>query len=179
MDWIEAAAPDRESSIIDVGGGSSTLVDDLLAKKYRNISVLDISGAALSATRKRLGPDGDKLHWIIGDVTRTSLPAHAYEIWHDRAVFHFLTKAEDQRAYVRLAADSLAPGGTLIMSIFGPDGPDTCSGLPVARYNADKLEKRLGACFELTDSVYEDHRTPSGGMQQFLYACFRRAVISP
>jgi ubiquinone/menaquinone biosynthesis C-methylase UbiE len=170
---IERAIPGPDASIIDVGGGESTLVDDLIARGFRNVSVLDISEAAIAATRKRLGKRADRVHWISGDVTQLELPAELYDVWHDRAVFHFLTQIEQRTAYVEQVVRAVKRGGHIIISTFGPDGPAKCSGLDVVRYDADALHGEFGAQFHLVESRKELHQTPFGSTQQFLY-CFCR-----
>jgi SAM-dependent methyltransferase len=169
---IERAAHSRSASIIDVGGGASTLIDDLIQRGYRNLTVLDISQAALAVAESRLGQAASLVRWIGADVTRVDLQQCSFDIWHDRAVFHFLTASEDRAAYVRTLAVSAKPGARVIISTFGPDGPSKCSGLDVRRYDADSLQKELGAHFHLTESSMEFHATPFGTMQQFLYGHF-------
>ena len=166
---IEKAAPNRAMSVIDVGGGQSTLVDDLLGAGYCDISVLDISQSAIDATRRRLGPAGDAVTWWVADITQAALPAAQYDVWHDRAVFHFLTDDAQRRAYVRLVMHAVKPGGHVIVATFGPEGPTKCSGLDVIRYNADGLHSEFGDAFSLIESATELHQTPSGTTQQFLY----------
>lgn len=170
---IEDAAPDRDSAIIDVGGGEATLVDDLVARGYRDVTVLDISGAAIEVAKARLGTSAARVHWITGDITEVDLEAGRYDLWHDRAVFHFLTLAEDRAAYVRRVARAVKPGGHVIVATFGPEGPETCSGLDVVRYDAESLHGEFGPKFRLLDSVTERHETPWGTPQQFMY-CFCR-----
>ncbi len=174
LQLIERSCPDRASSIIDVGGGESTLVDDLLNRGYRNITVLDISEKALVVTRQRLGPRAKEINWLVSDITRTVLPAQAFDLWHDRAVFHFLTSAADREAYVRQVASSVRPGGHVIVATFGPKGPMQCSGLEVVRYDAERLHSEFGARFELQEAATEMHQTPSGTAQQFLYCLCKR-----
>lgn len=169
---ILRAAPDRAASIIDVGGGSSTLADDLLARGYSNITVLDISKAALDQASKRVGIDSP-IVWLREDVTCAELPARAYDVWHDRAVFHFLIDPQEREAYVRRAASAVKSGGHVIVGTFGPGGPTRCSGLDVVRYDADSLHSEFGARFRLVESSTELHRTPFGTTQQFLY-CYCR-----
>lgn len=164
----------RSASIIDVGGGASTLVDDLLAQGYTSLSVLDISAKALAAARVRLGAAADRVRWIEGDITSVELPAQAYDLWHDRAVFHFLTEPEQRRAYVRNVLHAVKPGGHVIISTFAEDGPAQCSGLPVVRYSADGLHAEFGTPFELVCHEQEEHRTPAGNTQQFIYCYCRR-----
>jgi SAM-dependent methyltransferase len=162
------------ASVIDVGGGASTLVDDLLARGYSSLTVLDISGAALAAARSRLGNRAAGVRWIEGDITDPALfPADSFDIWHDRAVFHFLTEPADRRAYVRNVLHAVRSGGHVIVSTFAEDGPLQCSGLPVMRYDADALHDEFGAAFELVRHEREAHRTPAGNTQKFLY-CYCR-----
>jgi ubiquinone/menaquinone biosynthesis C-methylase UbiE len=170
---IESASPDRAASIIDVGGGESTLADDLLAKGYRSLTILDVSQTALDFTKARLGEAGDQIRWICGDVTQVDLPAQSFDLWHDRAVFHFLTEPVQTIAYVRLVARAVKPGGHVIVSTFGPEGPSQCSGLDVTRYDAETLHGEFGERFRLIESFKELHETPFGTKQQFLY-CYCR-----
>jgi len=166
---IERAAPSHSASIIDIGAGESTLVDDLLSRGYENIAVLDISPTALEATKKRLGPLAERVKWIAADITRVDLESFAYDVWHDRAVFHFLTTIEQRAAYVRNVTKAVNPGGHVIVSTFGPEGPTKCSGLEVMRYDAESLHNEFGTRFRLIESLKELHRTPFGTTQQFLY----------
>lgn len=162
-------APGKSASIIDVGGGESTLVDDLLSRGYENITVLDISQAAIDVSRKRLGAFSERVHWQVADIARVELPSSAYDLWHDRAVFHFLTVASDRAAYVRQVARAVRHGGHVIVSTFGPDGPMKCSGLDVVRYDPESLHGEFGEHFRLLESSKELHETPFGTVQQFLY----------
>jgi len=173
LSLIERAGGGVSASIIDVGGGESTLVDDLLARGYRNIAVLDISQAAIDTTKKRLGEAAGRVRWITGDVTTAELAQGAYDVWHDRAVFHFLAAEENPAAYVRAVARALKPGGHVIIGTFGPEGPVKCSGLDTMRYDAASLHREFGARFHLVESSLELHRTPFGTTQQFLYCLFR------
>jgi 2-polyprenyl-3-methyl-5-hydroxy-6-metoxy-1,4-benzoquinol methylase len=166
---IERAAADRSASIIDVGGGESTLVDDLLAHEFRNITVLDVSESAIEATKNRLGPAAERVQWLVADITQVKLEQGVFDIWHDRAVFHFLTSPRERAAYVRQVARSVKLGGHVIVSTFGPEGPTKCSGLDVVRYDADSLHNEFGTHFRLVDSLKELHQTPFGTTQQFLY----------
>ena len=170
---IERAAGSRSASIIDVGGGESTLVDDLVFRGYTNITVLDISHAAVEVTKSRLGPAAEQVRWLVADITKVELEPRAYDVWHDRAVFHFLTTPEQRTAYVRQVARSVKPGGHVIVGAFGPEGPTKCSGLEVVRYDADSLHHEFGARFRLVESSTELHRTPADATQQFLY-CYCR-----
>jgi len=170
---IKQAAAGCSASVIDVGGGESTLVDDLLARGYRNITVLDISQTAIEANRKRLGKASERVHWVVADITKVDLDRSAYDVWHDRAVFHFLTVMSDRVAYVRQVAYAVRPGGHVIVSTFGPEGPTKCSGLDVVRYDAESLHREFGLHFRLLESSKELHCTPFGTVQQFLY-CYCR-----
>jgi 2-polyprenyl-3-methyl-5-hydroxy-6-metoxy-1,4-benzoquinol methylase len=170
---IKRAAGDRMASILDVGGGESTLVDDLLEQGFQNITVLDVSQAAIDVNKARLGEIARQVHWIVADITRVELEHHAYDVWHDRAVFHFLTSEEQRGAYVRQVAQSVRSGGYVVVSTFGPDGPTKCSGLDVVRYDADSLHDEFGSRFRLVESSKEIHQTPFGTTQQFLY-CYCR-----
>lgn len=172
---IESASPDRKASIIDVGGGESTLVDDLQVLGYHEITILDISQIALDVTRRRLGEAGARIHWLCTDVTQVQLPAHSFDVWHDRAVFHFLTRPEERLAYVRKVAWAVKAGGHVIVSTFGPEGPEKCSGLDAMRYDAASLHQEFGSRFRLVESSKELHQTPFGTTQQFLY-CYCRLV---
>jgi len=166
---IERAAPDPSSSIIDVGGGESTLVDDLLARGYENITILDVSQTAMDVTKTRLGLAAEQVHWLVADITEAQLEPGAYDVWHDRAVFHFLTTSEHRVAYVRQVTHAVKPGGHVIISTFGPEGPTKCSGLDVIRYDAESLHDQFGVRFRLVESSKELHRTPFGTTQQFLF----------
>jgi SAM-dependent methyltransferase len=164
-------------AIIDVGGGASTLVDDLLAAGYSNLTVLDLSGSALAAAKARLGAKAGSVRWLESDVTTADLPIHSYDVWHDRAVFHFLVSAEDRQAYVESVLRAVKPGGHVIVATFAEDGPVQCSGLPVMRYRADELHAEFGAPFRLVHHERESHRTPAGTIQQFVY-CYCRKTSS-
>jgi 2-polyprenyl-3-methyl-5-hydroxy-6-metoxy-1,4-benzoquinol methylase len=173
LELIEWSCADKSASIIDVGGGESTLVDDLLGRGYRSITVLDISEKALEVARERLGPRASQVSWIAADITKAHLPARRYDVWHDRAVFHFLTDPADRAAYVRQVASSVRVGGHVIVATFGPEGPTKCSGLDVVRYDADSLHGEFGAAFKMEGSGTEIHHTPFGTTQQFLYCLCR------
>jgi len=170
---IERAAASRSANIVDIGGGESTLVDDLLLRGYKNLTVLDVSQTAIEVTKRRMGPAADQVRWLVGDILEIGLEPHAYDLWHDRAVFHFLTTQKDRIAYVRQVARAVKPGGHVIVSTFGPEGPTKCSGLEVMRYDADSLHDEFGGSFRLVESSKELHQTPSGRTQQFLY-CYCR-----
>jgi len=173
----------KSSAILDVGGGESTLVDDLLSHGHENVTVLDISQIALDANKKRLGSASERVHWLVADVTKAELPRSVYDVWHDRAVFHFLTPPTDREAYVRQAAHAVKAGGYAIVSTFGPEGPTKCSGLDVVRYDAESLHREFGEHFRLLKSTKELHQTPFGTIQQFSLLLMQdrigRSLISP
>src|SRR5688572_3225364 len=174
LDWIRASGIARTASLIDVGGGSSTLVDDLLHEGYTSLTVLDISAAALAGTKARLGRQAEAVAWIAADITEVELPSRAFDLWHDRAVFHFLTAAQDRAAYVSALLRALKPGGHMIVSTFAEDGPSQCSGLPVVRYSPSALHAEFGSDFALVKHQREEHRTPTGALQRFVYCHFCR-----
>ncbi len=172
LDWISDAAKDYSASIIDVGGGESTLVDDLLARGYGALTVLDVASAAIRKSQERLGLAGKSVNWVMGDVTTVVLPVSTYDIWHDRAVFHFLTEPEQRLAYIRQIVSALKVGGQVVMATFGPLGPQKCSGLDTKRYDAESLSHEMGPQFPLLRSSIVIHQTPKGTTQQFLYCQF-------
>lgn len=174
LELIELAGLPASAAIIDVGGGASTLPEDLLDRGFGDITVLDISAKALEAARARLGERAGRVTWAVGDVTRVELPAARYDLWHDRAVFHFLTDAADRRAYVRQVLRALKPGGRIIVATFGPRGPEKCSGLDVVRYDDRSLLRQLGPSFERVRCVEDRHVTPWGTEQEFVYCLGRR-----
>jgi SAM-dependent methyltransferase len=173
LELIERLAQDRDARVIDVGGGESTLVDDLVSRGYRNVTVLDLSATALEVAKARLGAGASLATWRVGDVCGVPLPAQAFDVWHDRAVFHFLTRPEDRAAYVRQASRAMRVGGHVVVATFGPDGPLQCSGLDVVRYDAQSLHGEFGRRFRLLDHRTELHRTPAGRIQPFIY-CYCR-----
>lgn len=170
---IEVTGVPCTASIFDAGGGASTLVDDLLARNYRSIAVLDVSATALNSTKERLGVQARSVTWLEADITKVELPPHTYDVWHDRAVFHFLTYPEDRHAYVQSVLRSVKPGGHVIVATFAEDGPPQCSGLPVMRYSATQLHAEFGERFTLISHDRELHHTPFGTTQQFTYCYFR------
>lgn len=172
---IEQCAIPREAPIIDVGGGASTLAADLLQRGYRDLWVLDISAAALAAARDALGDDGSRIHWLESDVTRARLPAAHFALWHDRAVFHFLTEPASRAAYRDTLLGALRPDGQVIIATFAEDGPQSCSGLPVMRYDAEAFQAEFSPALELLDTERHEHRTPSGQVQWFRYCRLERA----
>lgn len=174
LDLILRVAPDLDAPIIDVGGGAATLVDGLLDAGYRNVTVLDFAPSALGLARGRLGSRAASVVWIAGDVLDVQLRASAYAVWHDRAVFHFLTDARARTRYVAQVRRAVRVNGHVIIASFGPDGPTRCSGLEVVRYSPEAMHSEFGAGFRLLESVREDHHTPSGATQAFVY-CLCRA----
>lgn len=166
--WIAASGVDKEAGIIDVGGGASTLVDFLLDAGYSRPAVLDVSPVALAHCRARLGACAAAVEWFEADVTSFT-PPHRFGLWHDRAVFHFLTDANDRRRYVATLRRTLQPGSTVIMATFAPDGPPKCSGLDVMRYDEQALLAELGAKFQLREACRETHITPWQSEQRFMY----------
>jgi len=176
LQLITRHRPPPAAAVIDVGGGASTLVDDLLDAGYRQLTVLELSGAAIATARARLGDRAAQVQWLEADVLTAELPAAAFDVWHDRAVFHFLTSAEERAAYVRQVLPAVKPGGLVIVATFAQAGPVQCSGLPVVRYSATGLHGEFGAPFELLGHEKETHRTPAGHEQKFVYCfCRRRA----
>ena len=171
--FIHQATEDKSASIIDIGGGEATLVDDLLLDGYTDISVLDISQKAINVARSRLGDKAEKVRWYCSDITQATLPQNYFDVWHDRAVFHFLTENVQRLKYVEQVMRSVKHGGHVIVSTFGPEGPEKCSGLDVVRYDAENLHDQFGKTFKLLSSSTELHKTPMGTTQQFLY-CFCR-----
>jgi len=164
---------DRADPIIDVGGGTSTLVDDLLADGYQHLTVLDISASALQTAQQRLGVRATAVTWIEADITQAQLPGQFYAVWHDRAVFHFLTQPHDRQRYIQAVRHAVKPGGHVIVATFALDGPPQCSGLNVTRYNPDSLHHEFGEDFQLLTSTRETHVTPFGTEQKFIY-CYCR-----
>jgi SAM-dependent methyltransferase len=170
---IKQLCPVKTAAIVDIGGGESTLVDDLLNHEYLDLSVLDISSTAIEFTKRRLGTQAERVRWHVGNVTTYDFAGKRFDLWHDRAVFHFLTDPGARRSYVDLVRRSVKPGGYVLMATFGPSGPLKCSGLDVVRYDEQKLHHELGQDFQLLGSELSLHRTPSGADQQFLYAWYR------
>jgi len=173
LDLIHAAGIGRDASIIDIGGGASRLVDALLDEGFVDLTVLDLSEESLNATKARLGARAHAVTWIVADVTRWQ-PTRAYDVWHDRAAFHFLTEPEDRTAYAERVLRAVRPSGHVIVGTFAPDGPERCSGLPVVRHDAESIGHVLGPWFELIESRHHDHRTPMGGSQKFQFSRYRR-----
>jgi trans-aconitate methyltransferase len=172
IEMIGAVGAAPETAIIDIGGGASRLVDRLLAKGFRALSVLDLSAAALNAAKSRLGAQAERVKWIVADATLWD-PDEVYEVWHDRAAFHFLTEERDRAAYVARMRKALRAGGHAIVATFAPDGPGRCSGLPIMRYDAETLGQTLGSGFELIETRRHAHATPWGSTQSFQFSAFR------
>lgn len=170
---LDEAAVAPPAHVIDVGGGASSLVDVLLQKGFQ-VTVLDISEPAIDVARRRLGSKSDAARWIAADITAWR-PSAVYDVWHDRAVFHFLTDPADRAEYLKALKSALRPGGFAVIATFAEDGPERCSGLPVQRYSADGLARELGADFKLIRTDREEHQTPSGSSQMFTWALFERA----
>jgi 2-polyprenyl-3-methyl-5-hydroxy-6-metoxy-1,4-benzoquinol methylase len=171
--FIHASGVGKNAPIIDVGGGESRLADALLDEGYNNISVLDLSEKAIATTKARLGQRASWVTWIAADVTAWE-PDRLYDLWHDRAAFHFLTEPTDRQAYVERLLKALRPGGHAIISTFALDGPERCSGLPVVRYDAASLGVTLGPSFELVETRNHEHHTPMDRIQRFQFSWFRR-----
>jgi trans-aconitate methyltransferase len=175
LDLIALAGATAISAIIDIGGGASRLVDALVAKGFGAVSVLDLSEAAVKIAKARMGTEADKATWIVADVTIWQ-PGGVFDIWHDRAAFHFLTDEDDRVAYISRLTAALKPGGHAIIATFAPDGPEKCSGLPVMRYDAGSLGRTLGSAFKLVEARREAHVTPWNSVQQFQFSLFRRTA---
>jgi SAM-dependent methyltransferase len=174
LSLIEKTGLNKSARILDVGAGASSLADHLLSLGYSELSLLDISPESLNISKKRLGEKANEIKWLVDDITTVTLPKAAYDIWHDRAVFHFLTEESQRLAYLQKVKQSLAAKGHLIMATFASDGPEQCSGLNVMRYDSDTLRKFFGADFSLLSSNYESHITPWASEQKFLYCHFQR-----
>jgi trans-aconitate methyltransferase len=170
---IEKYAAGRDASIVDIGGGASRLVDALVADRFAAITVLDLSEAALQAAKTRLGEQGGTVRWVAADATAWQ-PPHAFDIWHDRAAFHFLVEAQERAAYVDRLHAGVKPGGHAIIATFAPDGPEKCSGLPVQRYDPESLARTLGGAFGLVERQFHRHVTPWGAEQSFQFSVLRR-----
>ena len=173
LDALDRFGARSDQSFIDIGGGASSLVDSLLGLGWIDLAVLDLARSALDVARDRIGDASSKVDWICADVTDWR-PARRWDVWHDRAVFHFLTGVEQRRAYKQAVATGLSEGGLLLIATFALDGPDKCSGLPVQRYDAPDLQAELGAGFELLDTWREVHTTPWGSEQNFTWCAFRK-----
>lgn len=176
--FIDGAGLPKGAHILDVGGGASTLADDLLERGYTKVTVLDLSARAIELARDRLGARAASVAWLVGDVMELNLPEHDFDFWHDRAVFHFLTEDTARRRYVEVVRHALKPNGHVLVATFGPSGPEKCSGLPVARYSPEGIHAQFGAEFRKVESEEEIHHTPWGIEQEFVY-CYCRIPGSP
>jgi len=173
LELVQRYAVDKSARILDVGGGSSRLVDGLLAQGFGNVGVMDIAAQALEVAQARLGERASAVEWTVGDATAFE-PSQLWDVWHDRAAFHFLMDAGDQQSYVKSIRRALSPSGVVVVATFGPDGPQKCSGLDVKRHSTETIGSVFGSEFSLLESHIEMHRTPGGADQQFLYCVFRR-----
>lgn len=174
LELIVESGIDKRDRIIDVGGGASTLVDDLLTKGYGNLAVLDISAAALHKSKERLGERADKITWIEADILKFDFQENSFDLWHDRAVFHFLTEPDERKKYIKALERALKPEGFFIIASFNLEGPSKCSGLDVMRYNPETLSQELGSDFLFLESMNEQHQTPSSAFQSFIYCIFKK-----
>jgi 2-polyprenyl-3-methyl-5-hydroxy-6-metoxy-1,4-benzoquinol methylase len=174
LQYIQNTGIGKTGHIIDVGGGASTLVDHLLDDGFQHVTVLDISVEALEIVQQRLGQRAGLVTWLEADITQTTLPHHKYDVWHDRAVFHFLTETQNRQRYVNVVREAVKPGGHVIVATFASDGPERCSGLEVARYDPQSLHSEFGTDFKLLDSTREEHQTPFSTQQKFIYCYCRK-----
>jgi SAM-dependent methyltransferase len=172
--FVDAAALDLSAPVIDIGGGASTFVDDLLARGHSDLTVLDLSSAALEAARTRIGSRSSDVTWVCADVTSAPLPVDHFQFWHDRAVFHFLTDERDRRLYVDSVRRSVRRGGHIVIATFGPHGPEKCSNLDVVRFTPASLHAEFGSDFNKVADAIESHKTPWGTEQEFVYCYCRR-----
>ena len=174
LQFIQNTRIQKTAQIIDIGGGASTLVDDLLVAGFQHVSILDISATALQLAQQRLGARATEVNWIEADITQVRLPEQTYDLWHDHAVFHFLTQPADRQRYINTVRQAVRTGGHVIVATFASDGPDHCSGLEVVRYDPESLHDEFGEGFELKDSTRETHHTPFGTEQRFIYCYCRK-----
>ena len=174
LHFIEFTGIEKAGQIIDVGGGTSTLVDDLLALGFKHITVLDISATALKTAQQRLGIQATEVSWIEADITKATLPHQFFDVWHDRAVFHFLRQPEERQSYIQAVQHSVKTGGHVIVATFANDGPVRCSGLDIVRYSPESLHSEFGDDFQLVESTREAHLTPIGMEQKFIYCYCRK-----
>lgn len=174
LEFIHQTKLGKDAAIIDIGAGASQLVDALLAEHYTNITVTDLSSTALALSKQRLGAKANTVHWIECDITQVDFPKHQFDIWHDRAMFHFLTHSTDRHAYIEKLMHAIRPGGHVIIATFAKNGPLQCSGLPTMQYDPDTLHAELGSSFSLIACKKETHHTPFGTTQEFIYCHFRK-----
>lgn len=175
---IQEFVPSRDSPIIDVGGGASVLVSQLSDAGYTNLTVLDLSGNAITAARAMLGSEGQSIRWIEADILTAELPRGGFAFWHDRAVFHFLTQPSDRECYVAQAMRAVPGGGYMLVASFAEDGPTRCSGLEVMRYSPATLHAQFGEGFTFERAEREKHYTPGGAVQAFTYCLCKRTLVS-
>lgn len=173
LDWILPGADPAATAIIDIGGGASRLADEMLDRGFADVTVLDIADSALAQSRKRLGERADRVRWVVADITAWS-PFRQYDVWHDRAVFHFLVAPSDRTAYLAALNQATKPGSRVMIATFNLDGPERCSGLPVQRYSPQTLSEVLDGDYSLIQSTTEEHHTPAGSTQRFQYSLFQR-----
>ena len=178
LDLIGRTQISPDARIIDVGSGASILISELIARGYKNLTVLDISSAAIAAAQKQLGSTASGVHWIHCDVTKVKISNHSYDLWHDRAAFHFLTEENDRAAYIKSVSDAVKPGGHLILATFAEDGPLKCSGLQIVRYSPQDLRAQFDGAFSFVEHQYQEHATPFGTVQRFVYCHFQRRSAS-
>jgi trans-aconitate methyltransferase len=172
LQMVDAAGASAADALIDVGGGASPLAEKLLDRGFRDVTVLDISAAGMQRARDRLGPRAGQIRWLTADILQWR-PERRYRAWHDRAVYHFMT-IDDHRRYLRVLDAATAPGSIAVFGCFAPDGPQRCSGLPVARYSPEQLARQLGARWLLISQDREEHITPAGTIQPFTWIALRR-----
>ena len=175
MEMIDQLKLPKNANIIDIGSGESRLVDKLIEQGFSNISLLDISKEALEKTKRRLGNKADEIQMIVSNVTSFT-PSQKYDLWHDRAAFHFLTDIKDIEKYVSIAYESLNIGGSLIISTFNKTGPDKCSGLYISKYSPEDLKSVFGKFFELNTCLELTHKTPWGTNQDFVYCSLKKVI---
>jgi len=172
LELIRWISPSRDARLVDIGGGASTLIDDLLAEDLDSVTVLDVSPAAMAIARDRLGPLADRVDWLDGNILSVDLAPHSFDIWHDRAAFHFLVEEGERHQYLRQLTSALGPGGHVVIGTFSPAAPAKCSGLPIQRYTLEQLAATFVPGFRLVESREEAHRTPGGTAQPYVYALF-------
>jgi trans-aconitate methyltransferase len=173
LQFFDELGVEPRHSVIDVGGGASPLVDELLARGHRTVAVLDVSEAGVRIARERLGEAADSVEWVIADVLDWR-PARRFDVWHDRAAFHFLADPDDRERYRQVLAAATAPDAVAVLATFAPDGPTVCSGLPVVRWDAPSLAAELGSGWALVSQAHVPHTTPSGAVQPVTWTAFRR-----
>lgn len=179
LELMKAAGLNDDSRVIDIGAGASTLVDDLLDLGIKHLIAVDLSDASLAIARERLGLRAENVQWMVEDVTRLKLPSQSIDIWHDRAALHFLVDEESVQRYVDVAMEAVAPGGHAVIGGFAADGPDKCSGLPVARRSPQQLAALFAPHFELIQERHETHLTPWGSPQKFAFVLLRKSLSAP